>query len=50
MENQLSSRSHAARLASGDGYFSPGSVIRPVGNSPLVPLLGGGPAVLLQVD
>ncbi len=37
------------RLASRDGYFSPESVIRRVGNSPLVPLLGGGPAVLLQV-
>jgi uncharacterized protein (DUF2236 family) len=49
MQNQLSSRSHAARLASHDGYFSPESVIRRVGNSPLVPLLGGGPAVLLQV-
>jgi uncharacterized protein (DUF2236 family) len=44
-----SSRSHAERLASRDGYFSPESVIRRVGNSPLVPLLGGGPAVLLQV-
>jgi uncharacterized protein (DUF2236 family) len=32
-----------------DGYFEPESVIRRVGNSPLVPLLGGGPAVLLQV-
>jgi uncharacterized protein (DUF2236 family) len=32
-----------------DGYFQPESVIRRVGNSPLVPLLGGGPAVLLQV-
>jgi len=36
-------------MASRDGYFSPESVIRRVGNSPLVPLLGGGPAVLLQV-
>lgn len=42
-------RSHAERLASGDGYFAPESVIRRVGNSPLVPLLGGGAAVLLQV-
>jgi uncharacterized protein (DUF2236 family) len=42
-------RSHAERLASRDGYFQPESVIRRVGNSPLVPLLGGGPAVLLQV-
>jgi uncharacterized protein (DUF2236 family) len=31
------------------GYFAPESVIRRVGNSPLVPLLGGGSAVLLQV-
>jgi uncharacterized protein (DUF2236 family) len=43
------SRSHAERLASRDGYFAPESVIRRVGNSPLVPLLGGGAAVLLQV-
>jgi uncharacterized protein (DUF2236 family) len=42
-------RSHAERLASRDGYFQPESVIRRVGNSPVVPLLGGGPAVLLQV-
>jgi uncharacterized protein (DUF2236 family) len=42
-------RTHAERLASRDGYFPPESVIRRVGNSPLVPLLGGGPAVLLQV-
>jgi uncharacterized protein (DUF2236 family) len=41
--------SHGARLAARDGYFAPESVIRRVGNSPLVPLLGGGPAVLLQV-
>jgi uncharacterized protein (DUF2236 family) len=32
-----------------DGYFAPESVIREVGNSPLTPFLGGGPAVLLQV-
>jgi len=32
-----------------DGYFLPESVIRRVGNSPLTPFLGGGPAVLLQV-
>ena len=44
-----SGRTHAERLASRDGYFQPESVIRRVGNSPLVPLLGGGPAVLLQV-
>jgi uncharacterized protein (DUF2236 family) len=36
-------------MAATDGYFAPESVIRRVGNSPLVPLLGGGPAVLLQV-
>jgi uncharacterized protein (DUF2236 family) len=42
-------RSHAERLASRDGYFAPESVVRRVGNSPLVPLLGGGAAVLLQV-
>ena len=40
---------HAERMASRDGYFAPDSVIRRVGTSPLVPLLGGGPAVLLQV-
>jgi uncharacterized protein (DUF2236 family) len=42
-------RSHAQRVASRDGYFPPESVIRRMGNSPLVPLLGGGSAVLLQV-
>jgi uncharacterized protein (DUF2236 family) len=42
-------RTHAERLASSDGYFSPGSVIRRVGNTPLTPFLGGGTAVLLQV-
>ena len=31
-----------------DGYFAPESVIRRVGNSPVTPFLGGGPAVLLQ--
>ncbi len=36
-------------MLSRDGYFSPESVIRRIGNDPLVPLLGGGPAVLLQV-
>jgi uncharacterized protein (DUF2236 family) len=36
-------------MASRDGYFAPESVIRRVGNSPLVPMLGGGPAVLLQM-
>ncbi|MCS7007756.1 MAG: oxygenase MpaB family protein, partial [Thermoleophilia bacterium] len=44
-----SRRTHAERRASADGYFAPESVIRRVGSSPLVPLLGGGPAVLLQV-
>jgi uncharacterized protein (DUF2236 family) len=44
-----SARSHAERMAARDGYFAPESVIRRVGNAPLVPLLGGGPAVLLQV-
>ncbi len=42
-------RTHAQRLASRDGYFTPESVIRRLGNSPLTPFLGGGPAVLLQV-
>jgi uncharacterized protein (DUF2236 family) len=32
-----------------DGYFAPESVIRRVGNTPITPFLGGGPAVLLQV-
>ena len=40
---------HAQRLRSRDGYFAPESVIRRLGNTPLVPFLGGGPAVLLQV-
>jgi uncharacterized protein (DUF2236 family) len=43
------SRTHAERLASRDGYFAPESVIRRIGNTPLTPFLGGGPAVLLQV-
>ena len=42
-------RSHAERVAGRDGYFAPESVIRRMGSSPLVPLLGGGSAVLLQV-
>jgi len=42
-------RTHAERLTSRDGYFAPESVIRRVGNSPLTPFLGGGPATLLQV-
>jgi uncharacterized protein (DUF2236 family) len=40
---------HAQRLRSRDGYFAPESVIRRLGNTPVVPFLGGGPAVLLQV-
>jgi uncharacterized protein (DUF2236 family) len=36
-------------MASRDGYFPPESVIRRIGNALVVPLLGGGPAVLLQV-
>jgi uncharacterized protein (DUF2236 family) len=42
-------RTHAERLASRDGYFSPESVIRRIGSSPVTPFLGGGAAVLLQV-
>ena len=42
-------RTHAERLTSRDGYFAPESVIRRIGNSPLTPFLGGGPAVLMQV-
>ena len=42
-------RTHDQRLASRDGYFAPESVIRRVANSLLIPLFGGGPAVLLQV-
>src|SRR5215470_9087801 len=42
-------RTHAERLASRDGYFAPESVIRRIGNSPLTPFMGGGPAVLLQL-
>jgi uncharacterized protein (DUF2236 family) len=45
----IAPRTHADRLRSRDGYFAPESVIRRVGNSPLVPFLGGGAAVLLQV-
>lgn len=48
-QRQPRPRSHAERLASRDGYFPPGSVIRRVGNSPVTPFLGGGSAVLLQV-
>ena len=42
-------RTHAERRTSRDGYFSPESVIRRIGNSPITPFLGGGPAVLLQI-
>jgi uncharacterized protein (DUF2236 family) len=42
-------KTHAERMASRDGYFAPESVIRHLGNSPLVPMFGGGTAVLLQV-
>jgi uncharacterized protein (DUF2236 family) len=42
-------RTHAERLRASDGYFTPGSVIRRVGNTPVTPFLGGGAAVLLQV-
>jgi uncharacterized protein (DUF2236 family) len=42
-------RTHRERIASRDGYFAPESAIRRVGDTPIVPLLGGGPAVLLQV-
>jgi uncharacterized protein (DUF2236 family) len=45
----VQARTHAERLLSRDGYFAPESVIRRLGNSPLTPFLGGGPAVLLQV-
>lgn len=46
---QTAARTHAQRLASRDGYFAPESPIRRIGNTPLTPFLGGGPAVLLQV-
>jgi uncharacterized protein (DUF2236 family) len=36
-------------LHSDDGYFSPESIVRQLGNSPVTPFLGGGAAVLLQV-
>jgi uncharacterized protein (DUF2236 family) len=42
-------RTHRERIASRDGYFAPESAIRRVGDTPIVPLLGGGTAVLLQV-
>jgi uncharacterized protein (DUF2236 family) len=43
------SRTHAERLRSRDGYFGPDSLVRRLGNSPVTPFLGGGAAVLLQV-
>jgi uncharacterized protein (DUF2236 family) len=42
-------RTHAERLVARDGYFGPESIIRRLGNTPVTPFLGGGPAVLLQV-
>lgn len=42
-------RTHFERLQARDGYFSPESVIRRLGNAPVTPFLGGGAAVLLQV-
>jgi uncharacterized protein (DUF2236 family) len=42
-------RTHLERLQARDGYFSPESVVRRLGNSPVTPFLGGGSAVLLQV-
>jgi uncharacterized protein (DUF2236 family) len=48
-EAAISRRTHAERLASRDGYFPPGSVIRRLGNTPITPFLGGGAAVLMQV-
>ena len=46
---QAQGLTHAERLASTDGSFAPGSVIRRVGNTPVTPFLGGGTAVLLQL-
>jgi uncharacterized protein (DUF2236 family) len=43
------SRTHLERLEARDGYFSPESMVRRLGNSPVTPFLGGGAAVLLQV-
>lgn len=42
-------RTHAQRVVARDGYFSPESMVRLLGNSPVTPFLGGGAAVLLQV-
>jgi uncharacterized protein (DUF2236 family) len=49
MGKRRSVRTHAERLVAKDGYFSPESVVRRLGNSPVTPFLGGGTAVLLQV-
>ena len=49
LPRQTQGLTHAERLASTDGYFAPGSVIRRVGNTPVTPFLGGGTAVLLQL-
>jgi uncharacterized protein (DUF2236 family) len=42
-------RTHLERVQARDGYFSPESMVRRLGNSPVTPFLGGGAAVLLQV-
>ena len=42
-------RTHVERLQARDGYFTPESMVRRLGNSPVTPFLGGGAAVLLQV-
>lgn len=42
-------RTHAERLVARDGYLSPESMVRRLGDSPVTPFLGGGAAVLLQV-
>lgn len=49
MGRTSSVRTHAERLAARDGYFSPDSMVRRLGDSPVTPFLGGGAAVLLQV-
>jgi uncharacterized protein (DUF2236 family) len=43
------SRTHAERIVARDGFFSPESMVRMLGSSPVTPFLGGGAAVLLQV-
>jgi uncharacterized protein (DUF2236 family) len=42
-------KTHLERLQARDGYFSPESIVRRLGSSPVTPFLGGGAAVLLQV-